>query len=242
MAEIRLPAVDHLPSGFRQSQALLEEGKNKHKHATQKLQDLSNTTDELFNRIEVGHHLFVRKEVTDGRDQSDKPKKNFSALWHCIPSDIYGKICEFLILHDIMNLETTSKMIRDLSKESLHWLSMTPYSVSSGDARTIMMNKAKIENKCIKFVNDMKRQRSVPRNRSIKPQRYSKLEKSVTHPMPVFENSTSEMMMSSTDTLDKDVRCQVLSALTDMSTLTSNEMDIVNDFLIAQGVVTVSQN
>ena len=60
--------------------------------------------------------------------------------------------------------------------------------------------------------------------------------------MPVFENSTSEMMMSSTDTLDKDVRCQVLSALTDMSTLTSNEMDIVNDFLIAQGVVTVSQN
>ena len=94
----------------------------------------------------------------------------------------------------------------------------------------------------MKFLKFMKTSRSVPRNKSIEPRRHSRMEKSVTHPMPIFENSTSEKVMSSTDTLDSEMRCEILSSLSDMSILTSDELDPASDTLIAQGAVTVSEH
>ena len=248
MSEVRLPAVvDHRPTWLVQSQHLLENTKEKHRNATEKLKGLFKTASELSEKISV-ESLLANSNNDIGEDSIEGnpwTKKESFLPWIRLPTDIYGKLCGFLLLGEIVNMEMTSKSIKNLSMDSFHWLTMIPSGVNhSGthkDARNLVLNKARIEYKCMKFVKDMKVSRSVPRNNTIKPRRYSKMEQSVTHPLPIFENNTSEKIMSSTDTLDTDIRCETLSALSDMSILTSNELDVFSDTLTAEGVVTVSE-
>ena len=244
MTETRFPRIDHRPKWLRESQNLLKNTKEKHRNATQRLQDLSTTTRELSNKIDDENLLKTKYDKdTEVNDGSQRTETEASFCWRWLCTDIYGKICEFLLLREVVNLEAASVTVRSLSMESLHWLKLASYNVNNtGDARKSVLNKAKIEYNCMKFLKFMKTSRSVPRNKSIEPRRHSRMEKSVTHPMPIFENSTSEKVMSSTDTLDSEMRCEILSSLSDMSILTSDELDPASDTLIAQGAVTVSEH
>ena len=116
--------------------------------------------------------------------------------------------------------------------------------------------------KCVKFLHIMKEQRSIPKYRSVEPHRHSKNETSITHPLPIFDSpnqiqraphrrldsrsnhsnyqpQSQQMIMSRSETLNKDFSSYAHSALQKMFNLTADSDNLVNCKLARAGAVTV---
>jgi hypothetical protein len=109
----------------------------------------------------------------------------------------------------------------------------------------------------------MKEQRSIPKYRSVEPHRHSKTETSITHPLPIFDSAiqsqrqdphrrmgsgsnpnnhqpqSQQMIMSRSETLNKDFSSYAHAALQKMFDLTADSDNLVNCKLALAGAVTV---
>jgi len=117
---------------------------------------------------------------------------------------------------------------------------------------------------CVKFIHIMKEQRSIPKYRSVEPHRHSKNETSITHPLPIFDSpspsqraphrrvdsssnhnryqpqsQSQQMIMSKSETLNKDFSSYAHSALQKMFDLTADSDQVINCKLARAGAVTV---
>ena len=116
---------------------------------------------------------------------------------------------------------------------------------------------------CVKFIHVMKEQRSIPKYRSVEPHRHSKSETSITHPLPIFDTAnqsqrrephrqvsgsnnlnhhqshSQQMIMSRSETLNKDFSSYAHTALQKMFDLTADSDNLVNCKLARAGAVTV---
>lgn len=171
---------------------------------------------------------------------------------------IIGELLDYLDITQIVTLECVSNSLKSVIAECSYWsrniLLYCPhkvkYSIPRIDLRDIIIKHIIKKNKCVEFICKMKNQRSVKRQDSIQPHRHNKNERSVTHPLPVFEtrnnisNNTSvyggNMIMSRAETLNSDFRCVALKTLEIMFNITNCCVDhIVHNTLASEGVVTV---
>ena len=118
-----------------------------------------------------------------------------------------------------------------------------------GDAMREIVRRHWIDSrKCVAFIREMKNQRAVPRHKSVAPRRYTSQDVTITHPLPVFENSSSAAaesssqqvgrVMSRAETLDKDFRIAALGAMEAMAELTAYPGDM-HARLVQQSAVSV---
>jgi hypothetical protein len=86
------------------------------------------------------------------------------------------------------------------------------------------------------FMRMMKDQRSLPKHKQIHPRRYSRSERSVTHPLPLLEE---EKIMSSTETLQTEFRSFAHRILDTIVQLTGSFLDLFCNQIIQEGIVTI---
>ena len=180
-------------------------------------------------------------------EDSNKLTKSWVRRFHFLhlPPDMLCFILRFLDISQVMFVEMTNSNMPSIIQSSDFWYASysdeyTNFALSeSKNFRDFIVNKARSTSNCLRFIQLMKEQRCVPRFRNIEPHRYSLSERNVSHPMPVFEHTSSSRMMSRAETMNKDFRSYALNSLYTMNVLTSNELDPVHHRLYDSGVVTV---
>lgn len=94
-----------------------------------------------------------------------------------------------------------------------------------------------------RFLCMMKEQRSIPKFRQVQPRRFSRSERNITHPLPIFDQgetmNNNQMVMSHAESLDGDFRTFAHRALEAMVLLSSCLYDRFANDVIDLGVVTV---
>ena len=225
---------DYRPAWLIASALSLASSNENREKAESKLLSIKETTVGLEDRlIQCGVKSMISNVQAEIKEETEQwsSVSSSSSTRRGIPlnCDVFTLLMENLTLIDIMNLETTCKEVRKISFECHFWTNLIKrlYPSLCADmidsecsstawvctARDFVISRAKTESQCIRFVRTMKRERAVPRHNSVNPRRYTKSEKSVTHPMPVFEGFKSNKMMSTSDTMDRDFRLEALSAL-----------------------------
>jgi hypothetical protein len=162
-----------------------------------------------------------------------------------LPPDILCLILMYVDVPKVVILEMANTNMQSIIQSSNYWYAAYSeeylnFALSeSKNFRDFVVTKAKYTSNSLRFIHMMKDQRCVPRFRSVQPHRYSSSEKAISHPMPVFEHTSSNRMMSRAETMGKDFRTFTLNSLYTMNILTCNELDRVHDRLYDDGVVTV---
>lgn len=165
-----------------------------------------------------------------------------------------GELLDFLNIYEIVTLECVSSSLKSGIAECSYWprniLLYCPHksidSISRLEFRDLIIKHIIEKNQCIEFIMKMKNQRGVQRQDSIQPHRHNKSERSVTHPLPIFDNSSNltntsgNMIMSRTETLNSDFRSMAQKTLEIMFYITNCCVDhIVHTKLASEGVITV---
>lgn len=199
-----------------------------------------------------------------------------SSYINSISPDVMFVIMKFLRLEEVLSLTTTSSLMEQLISTNYYWKWIYPIVFPSllsdrdgNRKRTLRKADSKIPlsnflcrerilsffhqvNVSATFIESMKDQRSIPKHRSIQPHRHNKSEKSVTHPLPLFESKGSstqtqgtsrseigERIMSRAETLSSDYRSYAHKSLDVLYELTSDVGSRINYRLINLGVITV---
>jgi hypothetical protein len=159
-----------------------------------------------------------------------------------------------LDIYEIVTLECVSNSLKCSIAECSYWprniLLYCPHisidSIPRIEFRDTMVKHIIKKNQCIEFIMKMKNQRGVQRQDSIQPHRHNKNERSVTHPLPIFDsrnnlsNTSGNMIMSRTETLNSDFRSVAQKTLEIMFHITNCCIDhIVHTKLASEGVITV---
>ena len=190
-----------------------------------------------------------------------KPK-----LFCLIPLDVLSIILEYLSIEIIFGqLELTSIFVRNFIAECPYWWShlytYCPHLqqagskvLKTGRERSIVYARMKSGTACLNFIRLMKDQRCVRRHESIAPKRHNNKEKSVTHPLPIFEairnvpdlknarvtaSYTSDYVMSRTNTMNSDFRVVAHRTLEAMHHITASHSDPFQLKFVEEGAVTV---
>lgn len=190
---------------------------------------------------------------------------------HLIPSDVLTIVLDYLLVETIIGqLECTSALIQNCIAESPYWSNnLTKYcphvrergrvqAWTKGRERLIVSRHMKSGYDCLNFVRLMKEQRCVRRHDTIVPKRHTAKERSVTHPLPIFESIrnipnlkdcrgssnttsfTSDYIMSRSNTLNSDFRVTAHRTLEAMYNITARSYsDSFSLRFVEEGAVTV---
>ena len=227
--------VNYLPSWVLEFRKKIESSRADHADAESRIGAINRSMEALdINLLKLTTTAGNRKSTTDNDGEEDlvsaesavvKPK-----LFCLIPSDVLAIILEYLSIESIFGqLELTSIFVRQFIAECPYWWShlytYCPHLQQAGGKiqktgreRSIIYGRMKSGIACLNFIRLMKDQRCVRRHESIAPKRHNNKERSVTHPLPIFEairnmpdlknarvtaSYTSDYVMSRTNTMNR---------------------------------------
>lgn len=215
-------------------------------------QQLHAATEARINGLNIGVERLTGQLAamapiaTVGKGSSMEKTQQFYRLHFLhLPPDMLCLILRYMDVPEVIILEMTNSNMQSIIHSSNYWYAAYSeeylnFALSEcKNFRDFVVTKSKYISNSLKFIQLMKEQRCVPRFRSVQPHRYSSSEKAISHPMPVFEHTSSNRMMSRAETMGKDFRTFTLNSLYTMNILTCNELDRVHDRLYNDGVVTV---
>ena len=227
--------VNYLPSWVLEFRKKIESSRADHADAESRIGAINRSMEALdINLLKLTTTAGNRKSTTDNDGEEDlvsaesavvKPK-----LFCLIPSDVLAIILEYLPIECIFGqLELTSIFVRQFIAQCPYWWShlytYCPHLQQAGGKiqktgreRSIIYGRMKSGIACLNFIRLMKDQRCVRRHESIAPKRHNNKERSVTHPLPIFEairnmpdlknarvtaSYTSDYVMSRTNTMNR---------------------------------------
>ena len=183
-----------------------------------------------------------------------------------LPNEVLSVLLCYLCLPDVLRLEAASRSYRSsVSSAKYYWFGLYSQRVAGGSfaslqavARQLVLNQSILASSCVAFIRRMKEQRAVPRTDNPSPHRYSKSERAVSHPLPLFSSihayygssagtdasrsGSQELIMSMSETFSTDFRSYALRSLATLHELTSSSLPSDSSTLrrIAdEGAVTV---
>jgi len=234
----------YLPSWVTDMRSKLESSKRMHAATEDRIAGLRSSVNELTGMISTSTTQHVPDSaIVNGSGIQEGVTRRMHLL--CIPPDTLCLVLGYIDIASVLSFEQTASEMKGYVQSSNFWLvtyfDQYPNFVLSDSAnfREFVISKAQCTASSLKFIRVMKEQRCVPRFRSLQPHRYSQSERTISHPMPVFERSSSALMMSRAETMGRDFRSFALSSLQTMCSLTSYELDPIHDRLSSEGVVTV---
>lgn len=250
------PPPSHLPAWYLDMKRSLESSKANHARVESHLGELQSHTKALSDKIQrvddtaVAVAAAASRAVQCTERVAARPR---GVLLTRIPSDALGYTLRFLDTADICKLNMMSKELKELCAENKFWRlefrSRCPHlpHVRAGsvlECRSEIIAHAHAAYDCFSFVRTMKQQRSVVRHSTVAPHRFSRSEKTVSHPLPLFDRSSSARaaagsVMSEAETFSADMHTLALRALDTMLRITSHERDPIHGLLQREGVVTV---
>ena len=246
------PSSSHLPSWALKMREKINESRIKHSLAESRLDNLQSSIDVLSEKIET-----LRPQQYDTSDANVEGNtglvKTYTFRFEYLPSDTLGEILKYLTIPQATSLEILSDEIKCAVFNSISfWFDMfslycphlSKASCGRGNMRSVIIAHVKVTTECIKFIRTMKEQRSILRHNTIAPHRHSTKEKTVTHPLPVFDKGAGNhgdvgKMMSRAETFSSDFRSIAHKALESMFRVTSNPDDPLHEQLASEGAVTV---
>lgn len=205
------------------------------------------------------------ERIHDEKVCDRKLYKSAFVYFTTMPCDTMCHIFSFLSIDNVAQLESACKGLQLCIESNLYWFRIYPlffplrrqytctkefcFELGSLKWRKEISEYLGNVHMIIKFVRIMKEQRSVPKHRSVQPHRHSKSESGITHPLPLFDSRTvqrtannvaePQMIMSRSETLNKDFSSYAHTALQKMMELTAESDNIVNSKLAREGIITV---
>ena len=263
--------VSYLPSWVLEFRKKIDASRADHADAESRIGAINRSMEALdINLLKLTTTTGNRNSnaVNDGEDENVsaeaaivKPK-----LFCLIPLDVLSIILEYLSVDVIFGqLELTSAFVRTFIAECPYWwshlYSYCPHLRQAGSKiqktgreRSIVYARIKSGTACLNFIRLMKDQRCVRRHESIAPKRHNNKERSVTHPLPIFEairnvpdlknarvsaSYTSDYVMSRTNTMNSDFRVVAHRTLEAMHDITASHSDPFQLKFVEEGAVTV---
>ena len=161
--------------------------------------------------------------------ETTRPKR---CLLLALPSDCLFEILSLLQLDGIISFDNCSKESRKSTLATQIWhaeyAKLKHLHAGAGvvGLREIALMEAAIARdsckrhfferiEATKFLREMKKQRCVPKHKVVAPRLLGPSGSGISHPLPVFESSSSEngKIMSRSETLDRDFRSVALAAM-----------------------------
>lgn len=254
--EIDNIVVSHLPSWVLKMRQKIDDSRNKHDDAVRRILNLNQVMDNLSEKLEQFHPLLIKETNDDIKSKNVTYPKQELKMKH-LPLDVLTEVFFYLQISDVFQFSNTSMSFSCLTKDSNYWkyLARTDYSYLFSFNRGNIKQESELnvirtylgkKRQCNSFIDSMKEQRCVPKHKQVDPRRYSRSEKSVSHPLPVFDARSSDgvghsigSIMSQSDTLSSDFRGIAHVVLEKMVQLTSSLFDDFNLEIVQNGVVTV---
>lgn len=244
----------YLPAWLLDMRQKIDDSKDTLSKVNSRLESVKSNTDDLSSRLKSYDIKDSRGSFKNLPNKGSLLSNLKSLLIQYIPSEVFFHVLNHLHVHDILKLELSSKNTKVLIHETQFWGNALPifcpghstsiHSIISDDknyARNeIILVERSIFN-CLKFIQIMKEQRGMNRKMSIEPKRYNKYDKKISHPLPIFESGTkSSVIMSSSETMNKDFRAYSHVILKDMFALTrKSHLPLLHMRLTEAGVITV---
>lgn len=246
-------SMSYLPAWYLEMKRSLESSKANHAALEIDLGKLKSNTNSLSHKMTDARRENAESEAASIESaharHNGSPKRPRGSLLTRVPADVLGYMFLYLDVAHIVRLEAISKEMQQLCHQNKFWkldfrtrcphLRSVPETVSA--CREEIVEHARATYDCCAFVKTMKEQRSVSKHSSIDPRRFSRSEKSVSHPLPLFDHSLSmnRSVMSQSDTFSTDMHSMALQVLGTMYRITSHEKDPIHFLLHRDGVVTV---
>eukprot|EP01038_Epipyxis_sp_PR26KG_P012248 gene12248-16420_t len=199
--------------------------------------------------IRINSSSLTQQKIT----QPNTKKKHYIFQVELFPQDILVLIMYFLDLYSISTLECVSTGFHEAISKSIIWrllfksmcshLQCPSIILSVHHQRHMTLNFVKNVRMTLQFINLMKEQRCIPKHSSIQPHRHSKSDKTVTHPLPMFDNNLlsekkDELIMSHTETLSTEFRSRTHFIMEKIIFLTSTYSTVIEK-LCSEGIITI---
>jgi hypothetical protein len=242
--------TSHLPSWVLRMREKIEASRLLHEVAQQRLHQIKDNVGELSVKLEA---FAPRMALNIPLSRSTPPRSPLSTF-HSItslPGDCFQQILQFSSINEVFRLLTVNRTIAMMVEGSYYWsvvgASVYQFMFSGADNSVPPHDRfAKIRRHRIMcrrsyyFLDLMKDQRSVMKRSMVQPHVYSRSERTVSHPIPLFDRSTnSDKVMSTSDTLSSDFRAVAHFSLEIMVILTGWLYVTVAEGLVERGVVSV---
>lgn len=244
--------TSHLPNWVLKMRQKIADSRQLHSHTEMRLGNLQASIVELGDKIEILRPKLNNDASQDDNVDSQKLDESIFFKFDNLPSDVLSQILRYLSVLEANSLQGVSQSFKQAIFDSVYfWYDMfyiyCPHlkrssSSQYGNMRSSIISHVKITTECVKFIRTMKEQRSILRHNTIAPRRHSVKEKTVTHPLPLFEQSKPNevgKMMSRAETFSSDFRSVAHRVLGNIFRITGNPDDPLHEQLTNEGAVTV---
>lgn len=271
----------NLPSWVLRMRESIEASRVAHLDAEARIQNLHSEVARLGDKLDemlphrkqsmIVPEATAEKETIpdknfDGRVVMSRPFKSNLKLVD-LPSDMIYLICSHLQFGEVFRLRRVSTQWNEVISTNVFWviagkkrlrflLKKHPtFLITPVAAMVRIAHYTRQLNQSLRFLQLMKDQRSIPKHRQVAPHRYSRSERNISHPLPLFDssinNTTSstangsssaqdpQRIMSHAETLSSDFRSLAHAALEDMVQLSGCLYRPVAEAFVTNGVVTV---
>lgn len=241
----------YLPSWVLKMRTKISESRNSHALAESRIEGLYKNV-EILDESLVSYKIYKKRNQSSLEQLPTTAKKDLLPRFYFqdLPIEILYNIIQFLDLMSVFKISSLSKTLFVLIQNNYYWKEIMSSSFSfflkdsnkfeNTERFSVISSYLKRIKTCLRFILSMKEQRSIPKHKSIVPHRHFKTEKSITHPLPLFEHySRSEMIMSHAETLSTDFRSVAHYSLDILERVTSNVLDPFNYLFVNEGVITV---
>ncbi len=250
------PSHQHLPSWVLKMREKIEASRLVHQETSERLQNLTSSVESLSIQLITMRGNQILQTKNSDTSVVEHLSIGSSALFNLdvekVPCDIWVLIFHYLMVSEVINCLIISRGFMTLVSANPIWhifgrheMAYLIKPVENIYHRPVQkMWKIRehliLRNKCLHFITVMKEQRGTNRSKSTLPHTYTKFDKTVTHPIPVFDGGgLSDKIMSSAESMSTDFRTLAHNSLELMMTLTSGLHSVVNIQLIKNGVFSV---
>lgn len=187
----------------------------------------------------------LRSRVVESKKVDEQPTDTATTKLYHISDDVLYVIISYLQLKEILQLDLTNKLFNTTLRNQGFWHRLgnrlvlqynNVYSIQHHIVRKDIIQYEGMIDLALQFISRMKLDRASDRKKDIVPNRYSKSEKTVTHPLPIFG---SDKIMSSAECFNSDFRTYALKSLGIISTITSSYKDYSIEYMVNEGLLTV---
>lgn len=252
----------HLPSWVLKMRSKIDESRLAHAAVELRLAGINKglgVLTETLNTIVKEKEIVANKiPLTEEQKQANRSnKRNLQTL----SPDCFLMIFKFLEVESVAKCEMLSKLMYSIVSTSLYWSLMvldawhvtidhSPAFFHYSRMATHKLSVVRYLNQaatCIRFIRTMKAERAVLKHKEVDPRRHTRSERTVSYPLPLYENTSSrnsrrnniDLIMSTADSMHSDFRRYTHHALAVMLQITANPEDPITLKLSSEGLITV---
>jgi hypothetical protein len=238
----------------------ISESRIAHAEVESRLELLNKNVNILSDKIQIlrPSSKIIVEEKKDLIKHISRAEICFAASFSNIAPDSFCNILEYLQIEQIFKLSFVSKSIFGHVTSDIIWYRLFPiffpraaltkiplfvYNSRENEYKRQISSYLQEVRRSVDFISAMKEQRCVPKHRQTQTHLYSRSDKEVSHPLPLFAPSSSsplEIIMSRSETLSSEFRSLAHGSLAAMARITSDPGDqAVGALLAREGAATV---